>query len=431
MMRRALAFAALAPAGVVGATVALSPLVAVVTTAGAMLLVGLVTVSAGPAVVAALSPAVLLVPGSLGSAVLVGLATAWTLRTLATGRRPARPVTPVAFTVLAGYWVLSWLVGYMLRSPATDFLIEASTVALIALPLLLLWVRPIHPRYAHRLVDVAAWSTTLVASYGLLLYPVSPYGAEALLASERHNLLGTLFVIGLLVHLSRVHRDTPRGAFVLRMAAMGILLSAIVLSLSREAWFALVCSVGAYFFLNRSRALIPALVGVLLALGLLVLLPAQAFVLIGDRAATVPGFGALDLSSTVRLDLWSAATAMVADNPILGVGLLRFPTALPTYWSGTASQLGILTVGEGYQYAHNTFLTMAAQGGIIGLGLLVRAGTLLVRDVLSVRGPAKQQALLILIATAAGAMFGEAVFSPAIAIPVLLVLVAARSELLE
>ncbi len=66
-----------------------------------------------------------------------------------------------------------------------------------------------------------------------------------------------------------------------------------------------------------------------------------------------------------RYALWSSATAMIADEPMTGVGLGRFASTLPRYHDPDAGG----SFNPYQENAHNQYLQWAAEEGFVGAGL--------------------------------------------------------------
>lgn len=65
-----------------------------------------------------------------------------------------------------------------------------------------------------------------------------------------------------------------------------------------------------------------------------------------------------------RLEIWATTPSIIAEHPLLGVGQGNFPSASPNF--------GLADVGGvAFDHAHNLFLNVAAELGLIGLALLV------------------------------------------------------------
>ena len=72
-----------------------------------------------------------------------------------------------------------------------------------------------------------------------------------------------------------------------------------------------------------------------------------------------------------RFRVWSGTPQIIADHPVVGVGVNAFPEE--------ANRYGLL-LGDGtYEHAHNIALTIAAELGLIGLGALAWLVVALVR----------------------------------------------------
>jgi len=95
----------------------------------------------------------------------------------------------------------------------------------------------------------------------------------------------------------------------------------------------------------------------------------------------------LDIGEQDRLVMWQAAWKMIQDRPVLGHGVNTFMSRYLDYWVG----------GERMpRYAHNCYLQVAAETGMLGLAaFLALLGLLFVRLLTgSQRGPPADQAQL-------------------------------------
>jgi putative inorganic carbon (hco3(-)) transporter len=178
----------------------------------------------------------------------------------------------------------------------------------------------------------------------------------------------------------------------LSLGAAGLMAVGIGLSQSRGAWLgggvAALCLLLAWSRFTR-RLLIPCgLAGILLVgLALAGLLPASIL----DRLAqTVEYFGVFDVRGVEvtsdnwaiveRMAHWQAGWYMFLDHPWLGVGAGNYAAAYPDYF--------VATWREALGHAHNYYLNILAELGVIGGGVLllfvtsafVRLGGALVRS---------------------------------------------------
>jgi putative inorganic carbon (HCO3(-)) transporter len=170
-------------------------------------------------------------------------------------------------------------------------------------------------------------------------------------------------------------RANPRAFRLLAVGSVLLLAAGIGLSQSRGAWLgaavAATCLLLAWSRVTR-RLLIPGALGAVLALALAVsgLLPAAIL----DRLAqTIEYFGVFDVRTVQvssenwavveRMAHWQAGWYMFLDNQWLGVGAGNYADAYPTYFVGMWR--------EALGHAHNYYLNMLAELGIIGGGVLL------------------------------------------------------------
>jgi O-antigen ligase len=70
---------------------------------------------------------------------------------------------------------------------------------------------------------------------------------------------------------------------------------------------------------------------------------------------------------TGRTDLWAVAGEMIRDHPILGVGVGNFQVVEPTYAYGTINLENVKFIVDTPKVAHNTYLEVFAELGIVGI----------------------------------------------------------------
>ena len=105
-----------------------------------------------------------------------------------------------------------------------------------------------------------------------------------------------------------------------------------------------------------------------------------------------------DIGTRDRLVVWQAAWRMIQDRPVLGHGLNTFMARYLDYWVGGERQP---------RYAHNCYLQVAAETGLIGLGLFLGLLAALFRRLLDGIRAAPPDTTFI----AAGVMAGLAAFA--------------------
>ena len=147
----------------------------------------------------------------------------------------------------------------------------------------------------------------------------------------------------------------PRPARVAAIAVAAVCLGGA--ALSRGFGTALAAGVGvAAYALTRARDRRVVLGG------------AIAAVAVGAAAIAARGASALALSAGERVENWRAALAILADHPVVGVGLARFA---PAYLAVRSEHANVT------RYAHSFPLQWSAETGVVGALALVVAVALI------------------------------------------------------
>jgi len=184
--------------------------------------------------------------------------------------------------------------------------------------------------------------------------------------------LTTILPLAVCMGLCRANSRAYRGLALLAALAMA---AGIALSQSRGAWLgaliATICLLLGWSQRTR-RLLIPCGLGAVLALALAVSGALPAAIL--DRLAqAIDYFGVFDVRTVEvtsenwavveRMAHWQAGWYMFLDHPWLGVGAGNYAQAYPDYFVGSwLEPLG---------HAHNYYINMLAELGVVGGGLLV------------------------------------------------------------
>jgi len=180
---------------------------------------------------------------------------------------------------------------------------------------------------------------------------------------------------------TRLQRVVSAALRLLPVAALGVMGLSMLMSWSRGGWVGLVAALLVVTAARSRTTLVIAL-----AIGLVV-----AYLLLAGGAQYLPpalvqrvadflpfvgtpypllGVGGVDISAVEvndanwavieRMAHWQAAVGMFTDHPWLGVGIGNYPVAYPQYAVGRwLDPLG---------HAHNYYLNIAAEAGLVGLG---------------------------------------------------------------
>ncbi len=250
------------------------------------------------------------------------------------------------------------------------------------------------------------------AIYGIRPTPQAisfgPYVNQHHFASLMVMLLGP--VAGLLI-LGRVRRDL----LPLLLIAASMMAIAVFFSGSRGGVISLAAMLGfVMLFLGRSKkdsdgiaanSWISRLAG-FVSIGLFVITIAGLVFLLGAGHNLLRGIGltvAADDISSGRLHFWSVALQIFAANPVFGAGLDAFGVAFTAY----DSRSGMFRV----EHAHNEYLQMLADGGIIGFVCIASFIVFLVRKGLTAISNSKDNLTLAIRTGALAGCIGVMVHS--------------------
>jgi hypothetical protein len=195
----------------------------------------------------------------------------------------------------------------------------------------------------------------------------APAGREAGTGSPHpitHHVLRFTF------HVSRFPRRGPMGTLY-ALLSFGLMLVALYASQSRGAWIGFVAAVVVVSLVRGGRTavlfvLAIAVVAALGAMGTFQVLPQSILQRFGDALAAlnIPDIATAEVTdanfATIeRLAHWGAALAMWRDHLWLGVGFGNYAAVYPAYAIGRwLDPLG---------HAHNYYLNVAAETGLVGL----------------------------------------------------------------
>ncbi|MBW8736003.1 MAG: O-antigen ligase family protein [Streptomyces turgidiscabies] len=239
--------------------------------------------------------------------------------------------------------------------------------------------------------------------------------------AANHNAVGALFVMAAAVLLRRcatVRKGLPRLA---TGAGVVVLALGVAYSLSRAAYLAGIAVIAIYAARRSLRGLLALGVG---AACLVTLLPAA----IAARFDSILG-GAPDANSAVRLDLWSSALRVFEAHPVFGVGYLNFARQLPAYYQATGDYEVMFLQLPLLEFAHNTYLTVLSQTGLVGavgIGSLAVLGALRTQRAIRSGDPAGEAALLAMVGAGVCSLFGEVLLVPPLLAGLMLIIVAPK-----
>lgn len=151
----------------------------------------------------------------------------------------------------------------------------------------------------------------------------------------------------------------PRSAWLI--TASGMMLTALLLSLSRSAALSLMAAVGATILLTARRRDQPERRGGLLVLAMVALLG----VMWADLPALSARFSAAPSAVVNRVQIWRETVPLIRDFWVTGTGGGTYQHAMNVYQRSDRTAF--------YNQAHNHYLQLAAEGGLLLIAAVAMA----------------------------------------------------------
>ncbi len=304
-------------------------------------------------------------PAVIETSVIIGLIL-WIVKRTIAGKRPniipATPLNkPIFFFLIV--CVLSAAISAFWRESLPNFLTKTLEWFIVYF----LVIDAVTTR-KHIYIILCVFLLTLVATAldslvqyyvtykDIFLGHVIEPGARATAGFKTPNGLGAYLTGAIPIVLAWVFRKDTRLRYRLVIALLLVLLVwSVTVTFSRGAW--LTVFLGAMFFtllygFHRRHLEFYCTFGLLLILVTLLLL--FGFILTNDWNLPSLRYG----TAYWRLQVWADILKMIQDRPILGHGLNTFMRAFEAYRSDP---------GTNPTYAHNSYLQLTAETGLIGL----------------------------------------------------------------
>jgi putative inorganic carbon (hco3(-)) transporter len=231
------------------------------------------------------------------------------------------------------------------------------------------WVAVWRREHVNWLVITLVFGTAIAAAYGLVSPPSHPPAIDTADAARATGTIGdanqfaAVLVAGLSLALSLAL--APVTNFYIRAGALltaVMCVMAIFLTLSRGGLVALAVAMFASVAMGgRWRRVIGSL-ALLVLLGSIVYFTSFASVPAQQRISTISG-------GTGRTDLWTVGWRMVQAKPVAGIGTGNFQTSSIHYLLRPGATQRADFIVDTPKVAHNTYLQILAELGIVGFVL--------------------------------------------------------------
>lgn len=309
--------------------------------------------------------------GGLSFAKAIGalLALSW-FATVATRRHPGREIVN-EHPLLSGALLLlvSWCGLSILWAQDTADVIDGTqrwVLNMMLFPIVFAAVRrPEHLRWLFAVFVVGALFSALSGMLGFL--PAGDDLDEGRLsgAGINPNQLGGLLVVStVLAGALALRRGATPPARLLWLAASAVSVLALMATLSRGAILGMIFALLAAPFLAGRRGRAAAVAG-----GLVLALFVGIWMTTLAPEASVQRLVSSDRTGSGRTDIWRVGWRMVEDNPIVGVGTSNYQEAAIRYLIQPGALVADQHIVDKPKVAHNVYLHVLAELGIVGLGL--------------------------------------------------------------
>jgi O-antigen ligase len=317
------------------------------------------------------------VASGVGLAKVLGLALAisW-LATVASGRGGARFVwssSPGLCLFVAAF--LAWgTLSLLWAENLSAGLEEMQRYLLVGLLIPIVFTAIRDTRDVKAVAGAYVAGATIAAGYGLLASPNISGAAGAANATEQlnriagtvgdPNVLASVLLVGAILAIALAVTQHRSPVMRITLAGCGFLcLAVLVLTFSRGGLIALGAALLAAPFVARRKAAIIAsglLVSVCIVAYIGALAPADA------RERIVANDG-----GSGRTDIWKIGWRMVEAKPIVGIGVGNFQSSSIHYQIRPGTATVRTDLADNPSVAHNSYLELLAETGIIGLSLFL------------------------------------------------------------
>jgi O-antigen ligase len=224
-------------------------------------------------------------------------------------------------------------------------------------------------RHVHWLVGILVAGATLSALYGMVLARSSALaeGTSRLSgAGQDANYLAALLVSGIVLAVALVTiRTLPPRLRALSFLAVIVMLVALIDTVSRSGMVGLGAAlVAGIVFAGRGRRFVFVAVAMAIALSVVAYYASVASPAARARITSVQG-------GSGRTDIWAVGWRIVKAHPINGVGVGNFPDTTIDYLLQPGAIGSSLFIVDKPQVAHNIYLEVLAETGVIGLALFL------------------------------------------------------------
>jgi O-antigen ligase len=211
------------------------------------------------------------------------------------------------------------------------------------------------------------------ALYALVFFDPGPSGRLGNLVYYDSNDFALLMMATMPIAVFSLTRHSRKKGKVFPLLCLGLFIMMLMQSGSRGGFLAFVAVMGYLLIWYKAIPTGKRIGTVLLGMGMLVLVANEGY---WEKIRTLlkpkEDYNWVGQQYGGRMEVWKRGLQYMQQRPLLGVGARNFPTA-----EGTLSAIGREFADRGWGFkwsvAHNSFVEIGAEGGVIALGLFLAA----------------------------------------------------------
>ena len=273
------------------------------------------------------------------------------------------PVVLSAMVALGGWTVMS---AAWAELPATA--LDSSTRWVLNLVLFpIVYAAITKPSHVRLVFALFAFGALLSAGFGLATGTAVEDSGRLAGNGVNANELGELLIVAVILAGALAScREIPAPGRLLALCASGLAVVALLATVSRGAILGLVVALLCSPLLAGRGRRPAALALVVVAAGC----AATYLVAVAPRA-DIERLTSGDSTGTGRTDIWKVGLRMVKANPVLGVGAGNYPNSTIHYLLEPGTIMRSDFIVDDPKVAHNVYLQVLAELGVVGLVLFL------------------------------------------------------------
>lgn len=337
----------------------------------------------------------------------------WLLKVVKSAKTRIFALYEIYLFVLWGVSLISLISAFSWADVSTVLVGFSYWIRFVVYSGLILVARDTFRPSGRSIVGALVWLGVLFAVVGLLqfvLFPDfssfvthgwDPHYYRVLSTFFDPNFAGIFMSLSFLFIIDCLYGKNTYERFQKLALVLGftILLVAIVLTFSRSTYLAFASGITVFSIMKDKR--------IFVAMSLLALC---AFIFIPRVQVRVIGAITIDATASIRIEDYAKTIAIIADNPLLGVGFNTYRAAQSSYGYFRDDRGVGYYGGNAGAGADNSFLFTLATMGVVGLFAFVAFGIALSRSALTV--PHKTYILSSIVAVFVHAQFVNSLYYP-------------------